>query len=256
MKTSFKNLMKIILVVVLLVMIRPMANGQEAPLGPLLSVTEFTVKPGHEMQFREGIKAWKACYLENKGEWTWRLWHRQQGEGNVYVLASDMANWAEMDKTDESGKNCQMLAMNMINPHVEKATNHITRFQPEISNSKPLEGEIISVQFFKLNSAHGHKMMEVVKEVEDIRKKAGINIPGYWYNWVTSGPESPDYHIVTGYKDFAAMDIVQESVWQTIEKESGKAKRDELHAAFRSSLENTWNYVYKLDKDISRTSKL
>lgn len=48
--------------------------AQTEPLGRLLSVTEFTIKPGHEMQFREGVKAWKACYLENKGEWTWRLW--------------------------------------------------------------------------------------------------------------------------------------------------------------------------------------
>ncbi|MFD2202665.1 hypothetical protein [Shivajiella indica] len=230
-------------------------TAQTEPLGHLMSVTEFTVKPGHEMQFREGIKAWKACYIENKGEWTWRLWSRQQGEGNVYVLASDMANWAEMDKTDESGKNCQMLAMNLINPHIEKATNHMTRFQPGISNSNPLEGEIIRVSFYKLNSINGYKMMEVVKEVEEIRKKAGLDIRGYWYSWVTADPESPNYHVVTGFKDFAAMDVVQEGVWQTVEKEVGKAKRDELQAAFRSSLESSWNYVFKLDKDISRPSK-
>ena len=255
MNTSLKNLLRITLVIVLLGTILPVVNGQEAPLGHLMSVTEFTVKPGHEMQFREGIKAWKACYLENKGEWTWRLWKQQQGKGTVYVLASDMANWAEMDKTDEQGKNCQMLAMNMINPHVEKATNHMTRIQPEISNNNPLEGEIIRVGFYKLNSAHGYKMMEVVKEVQAIRKKAGMSVPGYWYNWVTADPESPDYHVVTGYKDFAAMDIVQEGVWQTVEKEVGKAKRDELQATFRSSMASSWSYIYKLDKDISRPSK-
>ena len=229
--------------------------AQTEPLGHLTSVTEFTVKPGHEMQFREGIKAWKACYLENKGDWTWSLWKQQQGKGTVYVLSSNMANWAEMDKTDETRKNCQMLAMNMINPHVEKATNHMTRIQPQISNNDPLEGEIIRVGFYKLNSAHGYKMMEVVKEVVAIREKAGISVPGYWYNWVTGDPESPDYHVVTSFKDFAAMDIVQEGVWQSVEKEVGKAKRDELQAAFRSSMESSWSYVYKLDKDLSRLTK-
>ena len=255
MKQSLKLLLKSTLVIILLGSIMPIVYGQDAPLGHLMSVTEFTVKPGHEMQFREGIKAWKACYLENKGEWTWRLWSRQQGEGNVYVLASDMPNWAEMDKTDEKGKNCQMLAMNMINPHVEKAVNHMTRFQPGISSEKPLEGDIIRVGFYKLNPTHGYKMMEVVKEVEAIRIKAGVGIPGYWYSWMTADPGSPNYHVVTGYKDFAAMDIVQENVWQTVEKEAGKAKRDELQATFRSSLENSWNYVYKLDKEISRPTK-
>jgi len=255
MEKFLKYMLKVSLGIALIGVTIPFALAQEEPLGPLMSVTEFTVKPGHEMQFREGIKTWKACYLENKGEWTWRLWHRQQGEGSVYILASDMPNWAEMDKTDEKGKSCEMLAMNMINPHVEKATNHITRYQPGISSDKPLEGEIIQVGFYKLNSANGYKMMEVVKEVEAIRKKAGTNVLGYWYSWLTSDPESPNYHIVTPYKDYAAMDIVEAGVWATVEKEAGKAKREELQSAFRSSLERTWNYVYKLDKEISRPTK-
>jgi hypothetical protein len=229
--------------------------GQTEPLGPLMSVTEFTIKAGHETQFREGIKAWKACYLENKGEWTWRMWQRQQGEGSVFVLASDMANWAEMDKTDESGKKCQDLARTLINPHIEKASSHVTRFQLGISKGTPLTEDKIRVTFYELNASNGHKLMEVAKEVEGFRKTAGITAPGYWYQWVTSGPESPNFHHVMPYKDYASMDIIQESVWQTVEKSAGKAKRDELQAAFRSSLQNTWSYIYTLDKDISRPSK-
>lgn len=34
----------------------------------LLNLSEITVKPGQNAQFIEGVKAWKACYLENKGE--------------------------------------------------------------------------------------------------------------------------------------------------------------------------------------------
>lgn len=232
-------------------------KAQTEPLGPLLSVTEFTIKPGHEMEFREGVKAWKACYLENKGDWTWNMWHRQQGSGNVFVLASTMVNWAEMDNADPSGKNCQDLARTLINPHIQEANNHITRFQPGNSKGSPLteEEDIIRVSFYKLNSANGYKMMETVKEVEAIRKGANLEPAGYWYQWQTSGPESPNYHYVIPFKNFAAMDLEQEGVWQTVEKNAGKAKRDELQAAFRSSLENTWNFVYKLDKDISRQSQ-
>ena len=55
-------------------------KAQKAEKGFILSVTEFNIKPGHDVQFREGIKAWKACYIENKGEWTWNMWHRMTGE--------------------------------------------------------------------------------------------------------------------------------------------------------------------------------
>jgi hypothetical protein len=229
--------------------------AQNEPLGPLMSVTELTIKPGHEIQFREGVKAWKACYLQNKGEWTWRVWQRQQGEGSVFVLASDMANWAEMDKVDGSGKDCQNLVTTLINPHVEKAVSHITRFQPGVSKASPLTEEKIRVTFYELNYANGHRMMEVVKEVEAIRKNANVTNRGYWYSWLTADPNSPNFHFVMPYKDYAAMDVVQEAVWDTVEKSAGKAKRDELQSAFRSSIQNTWNYIYTLDKDISNLAK-
>lgn len=247
MRTTLKK----IWVAVFFLSITPFVNAQNSPLGPLTSVTEFTIKPGHTMQFREGIKAWKECYLKNGGEWTWRMWERQQGEGTVYVLASNMANWAEMDKTDESGKDCQMLAINLINAHIEKAVSHVTRFMPEVSNSNPFDAEVIRVQFFKTNIEHGHKMMEVVKEVEEIRKNAGLKIPGYWYGWQTGDPDSPSYHVVTPYKNFAEMDAENESVWQSVENAAGKEKRDELQAKFRSSLESVWSYIYKMDAEIS-----
>lgn len=250
MKTSINTS----LVIALLAMSTMGTMAQDAPLGPLSNVTEFTIKPGHQMQFREGIKAWKACYEENNGPWTWNLWQKQNGEGTVYVLASTMANWAEMDATDESAKDCQLLAINMINPHIEKAVSHINRLMPEISNSNPFEGEVIRVQFFKTNSSHGFQMMEVVKEVESIRREAGISVPGYWYSWQTSDPDSPNYHVVSGYEDFAAMDTPQEGVWESVEKLAGKAKREELQNKFRSAMESNWTSIYKLDKEISRTA--
>lgn len=246
-----KATLRICLGIALLMTICPFVKAQDAPLGPLTSVTEFTIKPGHRMQFREGIKVWKECYLKAGGEWTWRMWERQQGEGTVYILATNMPNWAEMDKTDEKGKDCQLLAINLINAHVEKATSHITRFMPEISNTNPFEANIIRVSFFKVNHINGYKMMEVVKEVEGIRKNAGLAIRGYWYNWQTSDPNSPSFHVVIGYQNYAEMDVIQDGVWKSVEDAEGKEKRDALQAKFRSSLESTWSYIYSMDKEIS-----
>ncbi|HSJ67695.1 MAG TPA: hypothetical protein VK921_08470 [Anditalea sp.] len=255
MKKFFPHLDKVGLCALFFLVSIQQSVAQQEPLGQLVSITEFTIKSGHNEQFREGVKAWKACYLENEGDWTWRLWHRQQGEGNVYVLASSIANWAEMDKSDESGKECQNLTRTLINPHIEKATNHLTRLLPGISKGSPLTEEIIRVTFFKTNSENGHKMMEVVNEVVEIRKNSNIEPLGFWYNSETAGPDGSNYHLAIPYNNYAAMDIEQESVWETIEKSAGKEKRDELQAAFRSSLEKTWNYFYKLDKDISRPNK-
>ena len=64
----------------------------------LLRLTEITVKHGHNAQFVQGVKTWKKCYKDNKGENPWNMWSRLQGEGSVYAFTGRMANWAEMDE--------------------------------------------------------------------------------------------------------------------------------------------------------------
>lgn len=255
MKTLLKNLFKVGVIATLFFTTSTVSLGQSDPLGPLMSVTEFTIKPGHELQFQEGVKAWKECYLAEKGEWTWRVWERQQGEGSVYVLATDMPNWAEMDKTDPVGKNCATLAISLINPHVEKATGHITRLLPAVSMSTPTTDEIITVGFYELHASEGHKFLPAIREISASLTKAEGSVRGYWYSWVTMSPDSPNYHVVTPYKNFAAMDVSRDTVWEVYEKEHGKEKRDALQAQFRSSLKNVWSYQYKLNKEMSRPTK-
>lgn len=255
MKNLSKSLSVAGLVAVLILTTGVFSFSQNDPLGPLMSVTEFTIKAGHELQFEEGVKAWKECYLGEKGEWTWRVWQRQQGEGSVYILATDMPNWAEMDKTDPVGKNCAMLAISLINPHVEKATNHITRLIPAVSMNTPTTDELISVGFYELHASEAHKFLPVIREITASLAKAEGTARGYWYNWITMSPDSPNYHVVTPFKNFAAMDVSRDTVWDVYEKEHGKEKRDALQAQFRSALKNVWSYQYKLNSEMSRATK-
>ena len=102
----------------------------------LLNMTEITVKPGHNAQFIEGVKSWKACYLKNNGEDKWKMWKRVQGVGNVYTMTSAMANWAEMDeKGDAAGKECRMAVVNLIMPHVKSVQKNIARSMPDFSRN-------------------------------------------------------------------------------------------------------------------------
>ncbi len=255
MKKLFENLKRAALSALFILNIGNVSFGQSEPLGPLMSVTEFTIKPGHDLQFKEGVKAWKSCYLAEKGEWTWRIWQRQQGEGIVYVLVSDMPNWAEMDLTDPVGSKCAELISTMIDPHIEKGTNHITRLLPAVSMNTPTTDELISVGFYELNASGSHKFLPVIREISASLTKAEGSTRGYWYSWLTMGPDSPNYHVVTPYKNFAAMDFTRDSVWDVYEKEHGKEKRDALQAQFRSSLKNVWTYQYKLNMEMSRPTK-
>lgn len=226
-------------------------QAQEAEKGFILSMTELTIKPGHDNHFREGVKAWKACYLENNGDWTWNMWSRVNGAGNVYVLASSMGNWAEMDETDESAVKCRDISRDLINPHVESAERNFSRFIPEFSRTFPNPDPVLWVSYWQANN--WSKFREIVKEVTDEASSAEGAPRGFWYSVMGGGKDSPDFFVATPFANYAAMDVDRENVWTIYENANGKEKRDEMQAAFREVTEASWSYIFKLDADISHS---
>ena len=225
------------------------ATAQEEEKGFILSMTEFTIKKGHDNQFKEGIKAWKACYLENGGTWTWNVWSRIQGEGNVYVMTSGMDKWAEMDEKDEAGKECRDLARDLIYPHIETTERNFARFMPELSKTYPNSDNVLWVTSFQVEN--WRKFKEIIKEVGDAVVQAEGSPRGYWYSVMGGNRDNEDFFVATPFKDFAAMDVERDNVWTIYENANGKKKRDEMQAEFRGATKEIWSYMYKRVEEIS-----
>jgi hypothetical protein len=250
MKLSVQKTMRMVMVVSFMVTGLSMTSVAQAQQKFILSTTEFTVKAGHEHDFEEGIKAWKACYLENKGEWTWTMWQRYNGKGSVYVLASRSENWAKMDdENDEAGKKCHLIAMYQIVPYIESSENNFATSVPEWSKTTPAEMGVIWVSFFQVENSVLFK--EVVKEISDITQKAEGDKRGYWYDVDGGSPDAADYYVTTPYKNFAALDVKRDAVWEMVEKAKGKEETEKLRTKFRSSLQDSWAYLYKRMDDLS-----
>lgn len=218
----------------------------------LLNMTEITVKYGHEAQFIEGVKAWKACYLENEGENKWNMWSRVQGEGTVYTMTSRMVNWAEMDEEGgAAGKECRMVVINLIRPHVESINYNIASSIPEISSKTPMpeDTELVNVYNFKVSNSTDFK--EVIDALTSAMKKAEGDSRYTWYTVVGGAPEVADYFVAAPFKNFAALDLDRDSVWEIYEKANGKSKTDDLRNKMRASLSSEWSYMYSLNKAMS-----
>jgi hypothetical protein len=248
-KVHRANFLFVALIVAFSAMFDQNVQAQKAEKGFILSITEFTIKPGHDMQFREGVKAWKACYIENKGEWTWNMWHRQNGEGNVYILTSRMANWAEMDDTSDDGKNCSDLARELINPHIESSEDNFARFEPEFSKAYPNPNPVLWVSYWQVNN--GTRFKEIIKELASSTSKAEGSPRGYWYSYMGGGIDAADFFVATPFANFAALDVDRDNVWDIYEKANGKEKRDQLQAEIRGTIKESWSYLLKRDEDLT-----
>lgn len=250
MKLSGQKTSRIAMVLLFLasgLMLNKIACAQEKQI---LSITEFTVMKGHDKQFEDGIKAWKACYLENKGTWSWNMWKRYNGKGSVYGLTSLSPTWASMmDENDPAGEKCYQIVKDNIMPHVECIENNYAASMPEISKTAIVEMGVIWVTSFRVENSVVFK--EIVKEIGDITAKAEGDKRGYWYSAAGGGPETPSYFVVSPYKDFAALDVKRDAIWDIVEKAKGKEETDKMRAKFRSSVDNSWMYLYKKLDDLS-----
>ncbi len=251
MRTITSGIANLLLAFIFIAVSTICSNGvqaQETERGFILSMTELTIKPGHNNKFREGVKAWKACYIENEGEWTWDFWSRMNGEGNVYILASGMDNWAEMDETgDEAGMKCQALFRDLIGPHIESSERNFARFMPEIS--RPNTNQVIHVMHWQVNN--WSKFLEIIKDITDEVVKAEGTPRGQWFNVIGGSKDSPDIFLAYPFANFAAMDVERERSFTIYENARGKEKGAEMQAAFREVTDAEWSYIFRHVADLS-----
>jgi hypothetical protein len=69
MKTQkiYKSILSVLVACILTgILSAPAVQAQDEEDSMILSMTEFVIKPGHNTQFTEGVKAWKECYLEHE----------------------------------------------------------------------------------------------------------------------------------------------------------------------------------------------
>jgi hypothetical protein len=250
-RTIIRRVSLAVVTIVLTMAISKVSNAQRQEGSVLLNSTEFTIKPGHNTKFQEGVKAWKACYIKNEGAWNWDMWSRLQGEGNVYALTSISPNWADFDERDEAGRNCRDIGRELITPHVESTKRFVNYTMPANSNSNPWSAEtkVVSVTYWTVNNSV--KFMEAVNEVHNVLKEKEGNIRSYWYSSVGGGPDDAHYWMATPYKNFAQMDEVMPGVWTVVESVKGKRHSDKTRDTIRESIDKQWSYIFTLVEDLS-----
>ncbi|MCB0444567.1 MAG: hypothetical protein R2812_08040 [Gelidibacter sp.] len=242
------KILKTTLCALSMLLLVPMTAQSQEQESLIMNLTTYTIKFGHDVNFREGVKKWNKCYKDNNGTDTYNIWHRVQGEGNVYVVSSKIKNWAEMDKTDAAGKACHAVALDFVVPHIESVKFNTTKTIPEFSSNAPLgDRTIVWVTDFKVND--DDTFNDIVKDVTSTIKKKEGDARGYWY--AVMGGQGADYFVSSPYKNFAALDVKRDGVWKVYESVNGKAKTDDIRKKFRASIDDIWSYTYTLEKDLS-----
>lgn len=235
----------------LLLMLPMMVISQESE-SELMTMTEFIVKQGHSVQFKDGVKKWKTCYNENQGSDSWSFWSRVHGERNVYGVTGYMPNWAEMDKDDEAGNSCRVVAMNFIMPHVEKAKFKITKTLPAWSRkSSTEETKLVWVSYFRVKDRLAFS--QIVKDVTTVMTDKEGEPRGYWFEFMGGGEMEPDYMVSSTYSSYADIDLEEkkDGPFSMYKKAKGDKKAKEMNDQWKMAVDAGWSYIWEYDKELS-----
>ncbi len=241
--------MKKLLIILIVLPLFAMAQMTEG----LLDLTEVTVKQGHNAQFLEGVKQWKACYNSENGPDRWSFWSRVQGAGNIYGISSNMVNWAEMDKeTAEASKSCRMIFTTFIAPHIEKIDYNITKGLTKWSKkSASADTKLVWVTYFRVKN--GIAFSEIIKEMTETLTAVEGEPRGQWYSFMGGGKDAPDYMVTDVFSSYAAIDEddKRDSVFEVYKKAKGDKKAAQMMDKWLTAVDTSWSYIWELNEELS-----
>lgn len=219
------------------------ALAQDDEDGHILEITKVGVKIGHEMKFRDAVKAYHGCLIENEYEGSWSTWSNVGGEGREYHFVSTMANWAEMDSPSEASKTCWSEHHDSLTAHVNSVSTRFARAEPDWSGEA--EGySVVRLHHFRVDD--GDEFRDAVGAITGILKGAEHEHLGSWYRMIGNDANEPNYFVVAHYKNFAALDEDRTGPYDALVEAEGEERADELWEQFGDSLHDDGEYFTDL----------
>ena len=231
------------------------AVAQDEDESYILQITEVDIKLGHVSQFREALKPYHACLIENDDDASWSAWRNVGGDGTTYHFVSDMANWAEMDASDEAAEACWSEHRENVFPHVASVSNSFARPMPDWSGDAE-DYSVVRLHQFRVDD--GEQFREAVGAITSILKEAEHEHLGSWYDMIGNSSNEPDYFVVSHYENFAAMDEERAGPYKVVSEYAGEERADELWQQFGDALQDDWEYFHDMlrrDTELSHSNE-
>lgn len=219
--------------------------------GHILEITKVDVEIGHEMKFREAVKAYHECLAEHEYEGTWSTWSNVGGDGRSFHFVSTMDNWAEMDSSSEAGKTCWSEHHDRLTSHVKSVSTRFARAEPGWSGNA--EGySVVRLHQFRVDD--NSEFRDAVGAITGILKEAEHEHLGNWYRMIGNDANEPNYFVVAHYENFAALDEDRTGPYDAVVEAAGEERADELWKQFGDSLHDDNEYFTDLlrrEKELS-----
>lgn len=203
--------------------------------------TRIGIKPGHFRKFRQGMAAWKSCYLENDGESTWSIWRDMESPAVHWV--SSMEGWADMGEQDAASEACASIVEEQLAPHVTSVQSRFARSMPDWNredDDDEVTNEVVRLHQFRVDD--GSAFRAAVSSMAEIWKEAEHEHMPYWYDVIGNNAGEAGYFAAVGWENFAAMDEDRMGGNEVLVEAVGEERAEAMWDALSNSLHDDWEY--------------
>jgi|GEM_PF-416454 len=215
------------------------------------------VAPAEQQAYENAIKSFNKCLGQHGLKFAWVAYTHETGDTYKYSYVAGPITWADVDTMRASSKPCQDVWRAEGNAHLRSETSSFLIEDADMSHMAPKDKEppaLISVVYFTVKNGResDDAFTDGAKKITAAAEKAKWN--GHYTLYRTKGADkdSPDYILVSPYKNFAAYGAgADPTVWKMVEGVYGKQDADALRKSFSDSLQDSSSHVDAYSADLT-----
>lgn len=215
------------------------------------------VAPADQQAYEAGLKTYNRCLGEHGFKYAWMALNHETGDVYTYSYVTDPLTWADFDVMRESGRACDAVFRESVNPHLKHETSGFMKVLPEMSympDGADMGRGYVDVVLFTIKPGHemDDSFKDTVKQITAAAVKA--KWPGRYQvmRVIDSGDDAPDYILVSPSKDWADFGTEPDpAFWKMVADVRGEVQAKALRKALDDAIKHVSAHVDRYNAELT-----
>lgn len=215
------------------------------------------VAPADQQAYEAGLKTYNRCLGEHGFKYAWMALNHETGDVYTYSYVTDPLTWADFDVMRESGRACDAVFRESVNPHLKHETSGFMKVLPEMSympDGADMGRGYVDVVLFTIKPGHemDDSFKDTVKQITAAAVKA--KWPGRYQvmRVIDSGDDAPDYILVSPSKDWADFGTgADPAFWKMVADVRGEVQAKALRKALDDAIKHVSAHVDRYNAELT-----
>jgi hypothetical protein len=214
-------------------------------------VTVWTVKPGMEAKFEEGLKRHNDFHRRQSDPLALSTFQVQSGPGGgAYIRLAGDRHWSDFDAEEAMAKADQADSAVNTDPYIASATTSYYRLLADVSRPKESPSSMYALAFYRAKFAKSRDFMRAARKIHEGIGKTQWPVHYAWFALVNGG-EGPEFVLSLPRDKWADFNPPEKPFDKMMEEAFGRAEADSIGETFDNAVAGVSSEIVAYRADLS-----